>query len=146
MKKMILSSMILVSAMAAHAQVTVEEPEFINSYCVLTSDSTYDVLPTVLNLYNMDYDPRLYLGEDYFSDNENIVYFPDGDWATDHGIYYSSYEEFEAAEGMSADQTYTDRITSKVENAFSISYLIYITDYFAHRPGIATPDCSKPAE
>lgn len=45
MKKMILSSMILFSAMAAHAQVTVEEPEFINSYCVLTSDSTYDVLP-----------------------------------------------------------------------------------------------------
>ncbi len=107
---------------------------------------TYDVLPTVLNLYNMDYDPRLYLGEDYFSDNENIVYFPDGDWATDHGIYYSSYEEFEAAEGMSADQAYIDRITSRVENAFSISYLIYITDYFAHRPGIATPDCSKPAE
>lgn len=25
--------------------VTVQEPEFINSYCVLTSDSTYDILP-----------------------------------------------------------------------------------------------------
>lgn len=30
----------------AHAQrVVAPEPEFINSYCVLTSDSTYDVLP-----------------------------------------------------------------------------------------------------
>lgn len=30
----------------AHAQkVVVPEPEFINSYCVLTSDSTFDVLP-----------------------------------------------------------------------------------------------------
>lgn len=30
----------------AHAQrVVASEPEFINSYCVLTSDSTYDVLP-----------------------------------------------------------------------------------------------------
>ena len=30
----------------AHAQrVVALEPEFINSYCVLTSDSTYDVLP-----------------------------------------------------------------------------------------------------
>ena len=27
------------------AQVTVQEPEFINSYCILTSESTYDVLP-----------------------------------------------------------------------------------------------------
>lgn len=31
---------------AAHAQkVTAPEPEFINSYCVLTSDSTFDILP-----------------------------------------------------------------------------------------------------
>lgn len=30
----------------AHAQnIVVPEPEFINSYCVLTSDSTFDVLP-----------------------------------------------------------------------------------------------------
>lgn len=35
----------LLLSVCATAQVKVSEPEFINSYCVLTSDSTYDVLP-----------------------------------------------------------------------------------------------------
>jgi len=29
----------------ASAQIKIEEPEFVNSYCILTSDSTFDVLP-----------------------------------------------------------------------------------------------------
>lgn len=47
MKKFLFS--LVASAIAigsAHAQqVTASEPEFINSYCVLTSDSTFDILP-----------------------------------------------------------------------------------------------------
>lgn len=35
----------LLLSVCATAQVKVSEPEFINSYCILTSDSTYDVLP-----------------------------------------------------------------------------------------------------
>ena len=131
--------------------------EFRSPFCIYCPDvlgsetftgvtGTYDILPTILNLYNMDYDPRLYLGTDYFSDEENIVYFPDGDWATDKGIYYSAYEEFEPNEGVSVDSSYVSSVTNKVNNAFNISYLIYITDYFRYRHDIVTPDCSKPSE
>lgn len=35
----------LLAMTAAQAQVTVPEPEFLNSYCILTSDSTYEILP-----------------------------------------------------------------------------------------------------
>lgn len=46
MKKFIFSIAALALTASAHAQqVTTQEPEFINSYCVLTSDSTYDILP-----------------------------------------------------------------------------------------------------
>lgn len=46
MKKFIFSIAALALTASAHAQqVTAQEPEFINSYCVLTSDSTYDILP-----------------------------------------------------------------------------------------------------
>lgn len=121
-------------------------PEVLGSRKFEGITGTYDILPTLLNLYNMDYDPRLYLGTDYFSEEENIVFFPDGDWATDKGIYYSSYEEFEAFDGAEVSDSYITKNTNRTENAFSISYLIYITDYFHHRPGIATPDDSKPAE
>lgn len=45
MKKAILSFAMLFVAGSTFAQVTVSEPEFINTYCILTSDATYDQLP-----------------------------------------------------------------------------------------------------
>ncbi len=44
MRKLFLLAL-LQAAVIGYAQVTVQEPEFINSYCILTSESTYDVLP-----------------------------------------------------------------------------------------------------
>lgn len=35
----------ILAVASASAQVTVQEPEFINNYCILTSDSTYAMLP-----------------------------------------------------------------------------------------------------
>ena len=45
MKKNLICIVMLLSTGSAFAQVTAPEPEFINSYCILTSDSTYDALP-----------------------------------------------------------------------------------------------------
>ncbi len=46
MKKYMFVALLLAASLCGYAQnVTVAEPEFVNSYCILTSDSTYDVLP-----------------------------------------------------------------------------------------------------
>ena len=46
MKKLLFTLAALVCMASTYAQqVTAPEPEFINSYCVLTSDSTFDTLP-----------------------------------------------------------------------------------------------------
>lgn len=46
MSKFSLFMVMMLTTVSASAQVVkVAEPEFINSYCILTSDSTYDVLP-----------------------------------------------------------------------------------------------------
>ena len=46
MKKLLISFLTIVTALSMRAQsVVVPEPEFINSYCILTSDSTLDILP-----------------------------------------------------------------------------------------------------
>lgn len=46
MKKLLVSVCIFFSTTLAHSQeLRFPEPEFINSYCILTSDSTYDALP-----------------------------------------------------------------------------------------------------
>lgn len=105
--------------------------------------STYDILPTVLNLYNLNYDPRFYLGTDYFSEQESIVYFPDGDWTTNKGTYYAATNEFVPAdESVSVDDSYITNNTARVNNAFNISLMIYQTDYFKYRSEITTPDSS----
>ena len=45
MKKNILIALMLTAVSASAQEVKVAEPEFINSYCILTSDSTYGELP-----------------------------------------------------------------------------------------------------
>lgn len=45
MKKVFISFAMLLAAGSTLAQVTVQEPEFINSYCILTSDSILAILP-----------------------------------------------------------------------------------------------------
>lgn len=45
MKKFLFCFALLLAATSASAQVTAPEPEFVNSYCILTSDSTYAQLP-----------------------------------------------------------------------------------------------------
>ena len=42
--------------------------------------ATYDILPTVVNLFGMDNDGRYYIGNDAFSDNGGYVIFADRSW------------------------------------------------------------------
>ncbi|HEY4537794.1 MAG TPA: sulfatase-like hydrolase/transferase, partial [Erysipelothrix sp.] len=53
--------------------------------------STIDMAPTIANLFALDYDTRLFLGKDIFSDEENIVIFQSGSWYNQVG-YFSSYD------------------------------------------------------
>ena len=103
-----------------------------------TLNSTFDIVPTVANLCNLSYDPRLYVGTDIFSDQEKIAIFTNGDWATEKGIYYNSTGRFEAND-PSADSQYVESTTKKVEDLFKISSMIYRSDYFRYRPYLATP-------
>ena len=45
MKRLLFAIVASMAAAGGYSQVTVGEPEFVNSYCILTSDSTLDVLP-----------------------------------------------------------------------------------------------------
>ncbi len=118
-------------------------PSILGDETFTNISSTYDILPTVLNLYNINYDPRLLLGTDYFSESESIIYFPDGDWATDKGIYYTATNTFEPTNSdETIEDSYVTNMTTKVNNAFNISLMIYQSNYFHYRNGITTPDSS----
>ena len=52
--------------------------------------SILDLLPTVLNLFDIEHDPRLYLGTDIFSeDHVSRTVFADGSWMDENGFFYA---------------------------------------------------------
>jgi len=107
-------------------------------------NSTFDILPTVFNLFNMNYDPRIYLGTDYFGEKEKLIYFPNGDWISEEGIYYMSSSYFAPFDETSEiDSSYVETKTTEVQNLFNISSLIFRNDYFKYRDFVTDPKMKK---
>ena len=104
-------------------------------------NSTFDILPTVLNLYDLDYDPRLYLGNDYFDEKEKVVYFTDGSWLSETGEYYASYGQF-VPYGEDPGEEYVSRMNNEVQTMFRVSSMVFRNDYFRSRDFVVVPDDS----
>ena len=95
--------------------------------------SYVNVLPTVANLFNLDYDPRLYMGTDLLSSSyQNRVVFADGSWQTPVGFYYASTGRI----SYFNDDRYTNdeivNINTDVDNMIKYSNLAIKTNYFEH--------------
>lgn len=89
-----------------------------------------DILPTLSNLFGVEYDSRLIVGRDVFSDAEPIVLWYDYTWVTDKGIYNSGTQKFTPAEGAEVDDAYVERIKNIVYNKIYYSREVQNTDYF----------------
>ncbi len=92
-----------------------------------------NILPTLANLFALDYDPRLYGGTDLLSDSyEEIVVFADGSWRTDIAYYDATKSKINY---IGADK-YTDEeiisINTKVKNEMKMDNLAIKTNYFAY--------------
>ena len=95
--------------------------------------SFIDLLPTIANLFNLDYDPRLYGGHDLFDENHpNVVAFADGSWRSD--IAY--YEATSGKISYTTDKKYTDReikeINNKISNEMKMDNLAIKENYFEY--------------
>ena len=96
--------------------------------------SYMNIVPTVANLFNLDYDPRLYMGQDLFSEYfVNRLVFADGSWQTDKAFYdavngkikYYGSEEYTNEEIIKNNQEVRDMI--KMSNlAITSNYFDYL--------------------
>lgn len=86
-----------------------------------------DVLPTVLNLFGIEYDSRLIMGRDILSTSEGIAIFKDKSWVTNKGTYYASKGRFV---GDVVDDGYIEDINNIVNNRTAISRMIVLNDYY----------------
>jgi len=85
--------------------------------------SQIDVLPTLLNLFGIEYDSRLIIGQDILSNKDGIAIFSDRSWVTDYGTYFAADEKFVAKENAIIPEGYIDRINLSVTNKFTMSNL-----------------------
>lgn len=97
--------------------------------------STVDLLPTLANLFDFDFDPRFYLGTDIFDESTNhFVYFQNGDWITEYGSYDnadSRYLKNTNSESLSREEI--SKINLRLIHFHNLSNLIYSENYFKYR-------------
>ncbi|WP_158288632.1 LTA synthase family protein [Ornithinimicrobium flavum] len=93
--------------------------------------SSLDILPTVSNLLGLEFDSRLLMGRDVFSDAEPLVIFSDRSFLTDLGHYDSITREFTPVEGVDVPEGYVQAIADEVDRRFSSSALVLDRDYYS---------------
>ena len=105
---------------------SMKEPVKVEKVC-----SSLDVLPTVLNLFGVEYDSRLLMGNDILSNNkEQIVIFSDRSYITPKGRYSSITGEFTPNDGVEVDENYSEQISEIVYQKFKMSAQILDKDYY----------------
>lgn len=102
---------------------------------ISTLGSTFDLVPTIANLFDLDYDPRLYFGVDLFDETqERFVAYPSLSWNNNYGYYYASsgrFTNFDSNNPLSAEMI--QAISQQVKNNSDLSYQILKNDYFSLR-------------
>ena len=89
-----------------------------------------DILPTLSNLFGVEYDSRLLVGRDVFSGESPLVLWPDFSWKTDKGQFDAQSGTFAPAEGANVDEDYIARVKSIVRNKIDYSRQVQNLDYF----------------
>lgn len=86
--------------------------------------SQIDVLPTLLNLFGIEYDSRLLIGQDILSDHPGLAIFSKRSWVSDFGMYFSDTKQFIKKENTNElEEGYVDKINRDVANKFTMSEL-----------------------
>lgn len=96
--------------------------------------SSVDILPTLYNLFGLDYDSRLVMGRDIFSEEEHIVILSDRSWVTDKGTYDSVKKKFSLKKGVELEDkdAYVNRINKIVKKRVSVSASILDNNYYKY--------------
>ena len=100
--------------------------------------SSIDLLPTIYNLFGIEYDSRLLIGNDALSDSEGLVILSDRSWINENASYNSMTETYTKFKDV--DEEYLNKINEEVYKRFTVSSMLlyekdgtYI-DYYRRLP------------
>ena len=89
-----------------------------------------DVLPTILNLFGIDYDSRLLTGKDILSNSMGLAVFNNRSWVSDKGTYFANQKKFVPKEAMEDTDEYVKNMNTFVSNRLNIAKLIVKNNYY----------------
>ena len=128
-----------------------ETPVVVDTPC-----STIDIIPTLSNLFGLEYDSRLLSGRDVFSMNYNPTYptasmplvilpTPVGNsWITPAGTYEVATRTFTPHPGIAVDDSYVDTVAAIIDAKFAYARAIIQYDYY--RLALNGPEAPPPVE
>lgn len=83
---------------------------------------TADILPTIANMFNVEYNPDISIGDDVFSENhDNYVYFNDGSFIMNGKHYFN--------DGTLKDETLKN-VAEEIQEKIRINQLLLDSDYY----------------
>ena len=91
-----------------------------------------DVLPTVYNLFGIDYDSRLFIGKDILSTSFGIAILSDRSWITEKGVYDINQNKFTPKEDNTITNEYITNVNQLVNNRLTLSKLIIENNYYKY--------------
>ncbi len=106
---------------------SMEEPVVVDKAC-----SSLDIMPTLCNLFGLEYDSRLFMGRDILSDSEPLVVFRNRSFITDKVMYNASTGKVTYLTDEELPKNYVSNMKSVVKNMFTVSKAILDTDYYSY--------------
>ena len=107
-----------------------EESIHVSSYC-----STEDILPTLLNLFGVEYDSRLLAGRDILADCTHVAVLADQSFVTADFRRNSADGRVEPADTVDRYGYSADDYVAEIADRFTVSAAILNSDYYAHAFG-----------
>jgi len=93
--------------------------------------SQIDVMPTIYNVFGINYDSRLFIGNDILSTTPGLAMFANRSWVTDKGTYFAASRKFVPIEGYEEEENYVSSINQMVNNKITMSKLIIENNYYS---------------
>ncbi len=97
----------------------------VDKYC-----SSLDVMPTLSNLFALDYDSRLIMGSDILSSEDPLVIFSNYSFICKTGYYNSVLDQFIRWDGAEPDLEEVAGMVAEVQNRVAYSATILDCDYY----------------
>lgn len=99
---------------------------------IVIDEPTYsiDLLPTLCNLFGLEYDSRLLMGRDFLSNAPALVCFANRSWITEYGRYDSVSGVFTPNAGVEIPEDYVKTVSNVVRRKFTYSDQILKNNYY----------------